>query len=510
MSAFHSNHIKIHCGISYVNVEELVCKESVNEHTEMYVKLAIAQDTVHWLERNSLCEKNLNIKIEQQDMESVDYWGDIVSAQWNSGGVQNFVEITASSATKRMDRKAHTCVYQFVQTSYHMLVRDIAEKNQGTGIVTEGKEQIMQYPVVQYRETDWELLKRIAGKLNTVLMVNHKQDRPCFSVGCVKGKSIELEGLLGIRNHFSARKSGAWVKTWRNYNLGDQTKLNGQKAVVLKKHIQLNRGLLEFSYFLGKKDGFVTGDGGNKNIQGKSMRGRIASVQGERIELDFGASQRSVNRYYYMYEPASGNVMYAMPEVGSEAELYYPTEYESDAYVRCCFLPCQKYPDEAVKYFKTYNNKLFLMSPANVIMQAFMDDGEAQMVDLQNGMGITAAGTSQISITADEHVIISANASCNLNTTGAILVEQTSAENSILMTGNRIRMTGEYYEVSSGGLGGIRQRTLGGSCNMSAANQLILAALPMPECDEFTLQVLASIPQALSVKAFNSSVGYFR
>lgn len=76
MSAFHSNHIKIHCGIPYVNVEELVCKESVNEHTEMYVKLAIAQDTVHWLERNSLCEKKLNIKIGQQDMESVDYWGD--------------------------------------------------------------------------------------------------------------------------------------------------------------------------------------------------------------------------------------------------------------------------------------------------------------------------------------------------------------------------------------------------------------------------------------------------
>ena len=110
---------------------------------------------------------------------------------------------------------------------------------------------------------------------------------------------------------------------------------------VKEKITVFRNGLIEYDYWAGSL-GKEMGKAENEKLRGISMRGTILEVKDEYVKLDFGRVEDQTEmdeNFKYPYLPVTGNIMYSMPEKGSEAELYFPTADVKHAYVRNCFCP---------------------------------------------------------------------------------------------------------------------------------------------------------------------------
>lgn len=170
MNALSLDCVSVICGIPYLGIDKLECRERVNEHADIDTRLLIPSKAVQWFERNSLCNQKINIQLGLETEEPVNLWGDIISAEWETAGEQVYVTIHAVSATRRLDILPKKAYFQQPGLTYGSFLKKMAEQYNGTCLVIDGKEEIIEYPVVQYLETDWKLIKRIAALLSTVII----------------------------------------------------------------------------------------------------------------------------------------------------------------------------------------------------------------------------------------------------------------------------------------------------------------------------------------------------
>ena len=74
-------------------------------------------------------------------------------------------ELTVLSGTVRLDRKRRDRTFQNASTGYGDLVGRILADNEGSACILAGDDRETGAPFFQYRETDWEFLKRVASGL---------------------------------------------------------------------------------------------------------------------------------------------------------------------------------------------------------------------------------------------------------------------------------------------------------------------------------------------------------
>lgn len=485
----------------------------MNIHTSIHTRLLLSSKEVQWFERHSLCNQKIHIQLGCEKEEQVHLWGDIVLAEWRTYGEQIYVDIDAVSGTKRLDILPQKAFFQQVGLTYGGFLKKIVAQYSGTCLMMDGKEEKNKYPIIQYLETDWKLIKRIAAQLNTVIMVNSEQENPRFSIGCVKGNEYVLDHAIKKEKVISLGEHGFIITTWENYRMGDRVSVNGEWLTVFEKVTELKNGLIEYAYRLGTKKSFIVTESENEKLRGVSIRGKVLSVQDESIKLNLGMDEEcdTDQLYAYRYLPITGNLMYSMPEPGIEGELYFPSSDIKEAYIRNCFLIKADYLDSSTKFMKTSHHKMLEMSSDGILWQTESEEDGVQSINLRKAAGMTFRGTERILLTADNNIILYAGASCTINATGVISMEQSESINCIKISGNGVQMSGEYYCVSSDSPKGIRKGTSEGLSDMSEANQCILAALPIKECDNLTMQLIAAIPQILFADSLNNTkIGYFR
>lgn len=509
MDALSLNKINVLCDIPHLEILEIECRERINEHAYFHVKMAISPKTLEWFDRHSLCDKQLRIQLGEAQTGQLA--GDIVSAQWGTVDSEPYVDIQAFSGTKRMDRVRKKCFFQQMGMTYGALLKRISNCYQGTALIIDEKERKMEYPIAQYDETDWELINRIAAQLDTVIMTDSKTKYPRFSLGCVREKIYEIDVPLTVEKILSQGDNGYRITSWENLPLGAKIRMYGETVTVIDKTVALKNGLIEFTYAMTQRI-HNKNQKENEKLRGVSARGTIMEVQGERIKLDIGMDDKlKIEQLYaYRYLPVTGNAMYAMPEEGAEAELYMPTPDMKDAYIRNCFLAKTEYPDEAVKFMASPRQKMLEMLPDGSSWENVSDRG-LQSMSIKRTSGLTFLSSSKVSLIAGKDIILNAKTSCKIDTAEEIELKQTDTANSILMSGNTIRMSAESYEVSSDSPAGERKRSVEMDFVMTEANQSVLAAIPMNTCDALALQMAAAVPQILSADSFkNTGAGCLR
>lgn len=512
MDALSLDKLQVLIDIPYKGIEKLECKEKVNEHAELFVRITISDETAIWFEKHSLCDRQLKILLDPERPDQIT--GDILYTQWGTMGKQNYVDIKACSGTKRMDVIKKKVCFQQVDVTYGKFLRKLVEGYHGACLLMDEskREESIKNPIIQYCETDWELAKRIAAQLNTVIFTDNRLEFPRFSLGRVRGKEYELITPTKLKKVLHTKGRCLQVTTWENYPVGASVRAYGETYTVLEKHTVLRAGLIEFNYCLGDIKSYIPRQKDNKALCGVSLRGSVLKVQGERmkLKLEAGDKEKISQLYSYLYLPVSGNSMYAMPEEGAEVELYFPTSDIKDAYIRNCFLPKKSYPDSSIKFFGTSRRKILEMNKEHLLWHT-QSNGNRHRIELRKSVGATISSGSKISMTAGTDIVIRAGTSCKINTTGVIELEQTETINSIQMSGNHIRMSAEHYVVSSDPPAGRKKRLTGSDFIMTDANQCVLAAIPMQECGALAMQVIGAIPQILYADSMqNIRVGLFR
>ena len=182
----------------------------------------------------------------------------------------------------------------------------------------------------------------------------------------------------------------------------------GAKVTFKAKELYVNsyeaeyvRGELIFKYKLCRKKGIWQEKLFNEKLNGISLEGKVMEVSGEQVKLhlNIDEAQNQSKAAWFRYAPPTGNLMYSMPIVGTNANLYFPSERSQDPMVIGCVRKnggsCEKFSNVNNRYFSTESGNNLDMLPDSI---NFSRPGLS--ATFNDGGGINLSSSSTLSLNA--------------------------------------------------------------------------------------------------------------
>lgn len=216
---------------------------------------------------------------------------------------------------------------------------------------------------IQYEESYWEFLKRIASKgrfpiINKDIYENSSEIKIDLLIGYFDLDENSKRGILDlmempIEHKLLKNEKASFYKLSFNglLNPGNYINLNDNEEdyVISKVEISYNKVInsqyLEFEYIAYKKSDFCIKNIINKNLSGKSLIGKVKEIGLDKnlgkvsLDFKFGDQLETMGSAGYSFIKCatsySGNKTgeFFMPEVEDLVTVYFPNDMENSAYV---------------------------------------------------------------------------------------------------------------------------------------------------------------------------------
>ncbi len=351
-------------------------------------------------------------------------------------------ELEAASHSYQMDIKRKRRSYQDIHRTYDNLVTALVRKYQyGDAIDTISNHAKLETFVLQYDETDWAFLKRLASRFGSVLVPEVTAASPKVFFGIPEGKQYKMERDVFYRvrktfHELDAEKPGEragsyityMIESLQYYALGDLITLpigEGKELVVVRAVTILTDGLLRTRYDLQSEQGIRYTRYENDQATGISLTGTVLKVQQDfvQLQLDIDLKQDPAKACWFpvvtRYAAEEHSGWYDMPEIGEQVELYLPTHREQDAYVTDS-LRQQRHANGKpnVKVWKHIQGSGVEMSEHELTLST---SGEFS-ITLHEGNGITIDSPGNVRIQGD-HVKLGAGEELSLEAGTALYLK---------------------------------------------------------------------------------------
>ena len=110
----------------------------------------------------------------------------------------------------------------------------------------------------------------------------------------------------------------------------------GRELLVSRKKTELAGGEVIFTYRLAGNGYTWVPWEDNPDYTGMSFVGSIVGTQGEQVEVAFDIDQTAAGGNRYGFAPATGNLMYCMPQKGTKTSLYIGNGDEAQGIATGC------------------------------------------------------------------------------------------------------------------------------------------------------------------------------
>ena len=265
-------------------------------------------------------------------------------------GRYRIADVQAVSGTILLDQKKCNRVFQKKAQTYMGIANTVTADTEHSACILPGSDMQTGGTLIQYQETDWNFLKRMASQLGLPLVPDISYYYPRFYLGLPEGEKKELGEILSCDMCFDGRYyavSGRCtvdrkdficydVVTGTRLSLGDRVTYEGRELTVSRKKTELVREEVLFTYRLaGSSYTWVPWED-NLDYTGMSFVGAIVGTQGEQVEVAFDIDQTAAGGNRYGFAPATGNLMYCMPQKGTKTSLYIGNGNEAQGIATGC------------------------------------------------------------------------------------------------------------------------------------------------------------------------------
>ena len=259
-------------------------------------------------------------------------------------------DIQAVSGTILLDQKKSNRVFQKKVQTYMGIASAVTADTDHSACILPGSDMRTGGTLIQYQETDWRFLKRMASQLGLPLVPDTSYYYPRFYLGLPEGEKRELGEIISCDLCFDGRYyavSGKClvdredficydVVTRTSLSLGDRVTYEGRELLVSRKKTELAGGEVIFTYRLaGNSYTWVPWED-NPDYTGMSFVGSIVGTQGEQVEVAFDIDKSAAGGNRYGFAPATGNLMYCMPQKGTKTALYIGNGDEAQGIATGC------------------------------------------------------------------------------------------------------------------------------------------------------------------------------
>ncbi|WP_390904920.1 NlpC/P60 family protein [Paenibacillus polymyxa] len=326
------------------------------------------------------------------------------------------MNIQALSYTYLLDKQMINRSFQKLNITYYKLFREMIDSYpHGDFIDLVDADQALGEFTVQYQESDWAFLRRMASRLQTGLIAEVTSEAPRFWLGTSKD---QVMGELGGINYSIQRTKKGTKYTYveiedtKRFSVGDVVIFQHKHWAIDQVTAQMKQGLLKYTYKLVAEGGLTIDVVYNDHLMGLSIHGKVIDRANEMVRLQLAMDLKPMKEdscwfaYPTMYT-AEGIGWHCMPELGDTVQLYFPSGREKDAYVIQSLRQKNHKSDEIHKperkLFQTKTGKIARFDDKET---ALSNQTEKIMIRLNPATGIHVYSHNDMTFEAKEDLVL--------------------------------------------------------------------------------------------------------
>lgn len=438
------------------------------EHSRFFVKgIASKEATEETMER---LNGNQTISLFVKDgagATKTRFSGPVINCGVRRRGEVYEMEAEAAGYTFLLDTERKKRSFQNADMTHEALTRAIADTYDDADFIMNCEDMPLKDMYIQYDETDWEFLKRIAGNLSSKLIPADGHDGARFFIGLREGGTPkELDGselmikkdigsfLKDNKNGLPSREEHGVVSfiihTDKWLDLGDPVKVNGNILYVYSAESELEGSLLLHTYTLRDANGFSEPKILNKNLAGISLFGTVTDILKDEISaaLDIDKENKHCGSrlfpYSTVYSSPDGSGFYFMPEKGDRISLYLPSASESDAYARSSADMPSRNPEKRInpdnKEIYTKYGKQIRLTPSSAEIRS----GDGLRICLYDNKGVEVHSAKNIFLNAGGNIALSGGGKINVSGKD---IKFSQSSGTFVMDGDTVAVDGQEVKV---------------------------------------------------------------
>ncbi|MBI6871346.1 contractile injection system protein, VgrG/Pvc8 family [Clostridium aciditolerans] len=453
----------------FQKITRLKVTRELNEHAKLYISGIIDEENADKYVETADAESSISMSVKD-DKNSVTnvFQGVVTNIQVNANKDVRTLEIEALSRTFLMDIKKKSRTFQNESSSYgdiFNIVNSGYNNLQMLDSITNGTK--IDKLLVQYKETDWEFIKRLASHFNVPVVSECQLDDMKYSIGnsgCCKTykldkfnysikKSLQeykLKSENDITNLDDINLISYEIITNKIMHLYNSVNFKGRSLYIYKSEMELLNGVILNKYILRDEKGIKVRKIYNNKIVGISLEGNILDTKNDVVKINLqidGKQNKGGARWFpysTVYSSPDGTGWYCMPEVGDSIRLYFPDNEEKNAYAisstNLKLSNSQKRSDPSVKSIGTKYGKEVVMKPGAVeiigngnLLMRLTDDGG---IEVKSNKKIVLDAKQDIEITGGGKVSIQGDSGVALTQAGANM----NIQDNVTMSGGKVKI----------------------------------------------------------------------
>lgn len=402
------------------------------EHSQLSLKAILKQETKDNPIHETGDTQEVEVYVEEKGKKIVLFHGIVTQVKVVFKAEVYWLELEAKSGTYLMDITKHSRSFQNLQMGYHEVIKLIMANYPHSDCIIKIPNEPIGELLVQYEETDWEFIKRIASSFNAPLFPAVEVPGIRFFVGAedIQIENFKIQRIDARKNldHYyriKANIDSPVSETWYTFYdiraeeiayLMHHIEMNGHKFYIQALRSRLEGGLLINDYTFQVKSGLKEQEIFPMQLVGVAIEGKILVPQGDKVKvhLDIDQQQDTGTAYWFPYSTMSasndGSGWYCMPEVGDTVRVYFPTKYTKDA-VALSAVSIYEVPSSGkdrmsnpdVKYLGTVHDKEMKLAPEGIRIAC---NGSVAVLSIGQQGKVSLYGNKSVNVTAEEKLDI--------------------------------------------------------------------------------------------------------
>lgn len=464
----------IRTNVTYIrHILDFKITESLNGHAELTLRGMVNQ--IYQNEKERILNSVTEITVGDQRPF---FYGKVTDAAIVTEDQVTVLEIKAKSCSYLLDLREKQRSFQDASMTYRELFETVLSSYPGGSILDEcsgGK--TIPAPLLQYQETDWQFLKRLASHFNCGICQNAAGKAPALKIGAWGETKIgelehfkyrvrkDIEGFekleaSGCDNLLEEDAVVYELEDYSNFNLGSKAVYRGKTLYIKEKMTVMDQGILTFHYKLASQNGMAVKKRWNEAITGLSLPGAVIAVEKDQVKLHLSIDSRQDPAkakfipYTTVYANSGNAGWYCMPEIGDTVHMYFPSRDEAGAVA----VNSLRKDDQAVqgigtsvKIFRTAGGKELKFSEDSIKItcsnRVNRKTGEKNItfIELSDQEGIKIYSTKPVSIHSDEDLELSAGKELKLSAEHEISL---ACKTSQIVLNEAVDITGKVVKIN--------------------------------------------------------------
>ena len=400
-------------------IRDCQIKAGFGEHTRAKIVAEVKADQVREvlteIEKDKVEIVSISRDKEGGSIQKILFSGMVYQVGVQEEGEYALLTLEAVSHSWKMDIRKKSRSFQDVNKNY----REVAElvlEDYGARLAGETADRKMEYPLIQYRETDFAFLQRIFSHLGEGIGVNSLSS----DIGLISGNHWgNHQGEIRLSEHiytqlpfYTSRGEllglGYLLEDMGFASIGDRVTIEGKEYRIKDIEVGFVGNLLSCRWRVFPKKCFTVEKQPATTLKNTVLIGKVLQTDREkvRLHLQIDEQQKKEEAYDFPWIPITGNLFYCMPEAGTKVALHFAEGKEEQGAViynlRENGETCGELADGNNRYLTTAGQKRMYIKPGEMGLMNLPQEN-AQLA-LKDGSNLTIRTKNKLSILAKGQV----------------------------------------------------------------------------------------------------------